>query len=132
MPGHHWAWTRQREAPIVLLPSTRLPRVVPDTPFDHLAPHGDAGESAITNACTPREDTGTQPLTRCRVWAGGQDHFSFWRFAIACRWQLAVTDTDESRCFGLFQRLRSPREPSEIASYDTPLDCKAIEEHDTI
>lgn len=22
-----------------------------DTPFDHLAPHGDAGESAITNAC---------------------------------------------------------------------------------
>jgi hypothetical protein len=38
-----------------------------DRPFDPLAPHGVAGESAITNACSPREDTGTQPLTRCRI-----------------------------------------------------------------
>jgi hypothetical protein len=77
VPGHHWTWARQREAPIVLLPRTRLPRVVPDTPFDHLAPHGDAGESAITNACTPREDTGTQPLTRCRVGRAGRITLAF-------------------------------------------------------
>ena len=38
--------------------------------------------SAIRNACLPREDTDTQPVTRCRAGIGDSS-LTFWRFAIA-------------------------------------------------
>jgi hypothetical protein len=44
------------------------------------------------------EDTDTQPLTRCGAGIGDST-LTFWRFAIAGRWHLAVTDADRKMPF---------------------------------
>lgn len=95
----------------------RLPRVVPMDP----ATIGTPQVRALSGThVLPREDTDTQPLTRCRVGMGESTDFNV--LAICHRrWSVAitVTDADVKRCrFIQSQSLRSPRQHSKIIGYD--------------
>ena len=111
VPGHHWT---RREALMLLLPSTRLPRVVPTDPSTIGTSRRRRRKRyhkrvfCLVKIRYPTPDSLPHMITLA---FGDLPSQVGGNYGYGCGWK---------RCFGLFQRLRSPRASSEIASYDTP------------
>ena len=87
------AWSSLDTTTRGLITEYRLPRVVPTHPSTIWHLTATQAKVLSRTRVLPREDTGTQPLTRCRV--GGVESLKL--LAICHRMSVAitVTDTDE-------------------------------------